>query len=61
MEYYIGYFATPFVLAFLVVNFGMKKGYEKKHGSPMSNGQVAARTIGIGLIFLCLTLFGAMS
>lgn len=61
MEFLVGYFGAGFLIAFLIVHFGMKKSYEKKHGVPMSNGQVAIRTIVIGLVLLGLMVLGSFS
>ncbi|MDE6627056.1 MAG: hypothetical protein K2K56_11890 [Lachnospiraceae bacterium] len=58
MAFLIGYIGTPFLIAFLIVRFGLKEGYEKKHGAPMSTGQMVGRTIGIGILILCICLFG---
>ena len=58
MAFLIGYIGTPFLIAFLIVQFGLKEGYEKKHGVPMRTGQVVGRTIGIGILILCISLLG---
>ena len=58
MAFLIGYIGTPFLIAFLIVRFGLKEGYEKKHGTPMSTGQVVGRTIGIGILILCISFLG---
>lgn len=60
MAFFIGYFGAPFLIAYLIVDLGLKKDFEKKHGVPMSGGQVAARTLGIGLILLFLALYGSI-
>lgn len=57
----IGYIGTSFVIAFLIVRFGLQKSYEKKHGSPMSTGQMVGRTIGIGILLLFVSLFGQVA
>ena len=55
----IGYFAFPFLLAFCMVHFVLKKRYMKKHGVSMGVASVAGRTMGIGVLLALITLFGA--
>ena len=55
----VGYLILPFVFAFCIVHFGLKKPYQNKHNKPMSALGIIVRTVGIGAIFLLISLLGA--
>ena len=61
MGFIIGYMAVPFLVAFLIVHFGVKKSYEKKHNSPMNTGMEIAWIIGIGIVLLFLSFAGRLA
>lgn len=58
MSYVIGYIAAPFIIAFCITYFLLRKQYYKKHNHPMSNGGICLRTIGIGLLLILLSTLG---
>lgn len=60
MSYIIGYVGVPFLIAFLIVHFGIKNNYVKKHNNSMGAGKEVAWTIGLGIVFLFISLIGGV-
>ncbi len=61
MSYIIGYLAVPFLIAFCIVHFILKKKYKRKNNKEMEVTGIIGRTVLIGLLFLVIMSFGRLS
>lgn len=61
MGYVIGYVAAPFIIAFCIVHFFLRKRYLKKHKEKMGIGSVIGSTVGIAIVIMALSAVGSLS
>lgn len=55
MAYLVGYYGVMFFISYLIVHFGMKGRYVKKHGVPMAKGKEIFIIIMIGIVLSAIS------